>query len=233
MLGVWALSSRVLLAESPHYQDERGTRRSAGRRPSALRPMLAGHWRESVQVVGLVVGGTVCYYVWSVSAIQQAVVVHGMSQGTALQASLVSNLILIFTLPLWRALSDRVGRRPVLAIGNLAPAVLFLPMNALVGSSFLSLFLPATVMLVLLGAVLAVMPAALPELFPSQIRTLGVALPYAVAVAVFGGTAPYLQNWISITYSVTAFSVYVIVLLLISTGVALTLPETRARDLTA
>lgn len=233
VLGVWALISRVLLAESPHYQDERRTRRSAGRRPSALRPMLAGHWRESVQVVGLVVGGTVCYYVWSVSAIQQAVVVHGMSQGTALQASLVSNLILIFTLPLWGALSDRVGRRPVLAIGNLAPAVLFLPMNALVGSSFLSLFLPATVMLVLLGAVLAVMPAALPELFPTQIRTLGAALPYAVAVAVFGGTAPYLQNWISITYSVTAFSVYVIVLLLISTGVALTLPETRARDLTA
>lgn len=233
VLGVWALISRVLLAESPHYQDERRTRRSAGRRPSALRPMLAGHWRESVQVVGLVVGGTVCYYVWSVSAIQQAVVVHGMSQGTALQASLVSNLILIFTLPLWGALSDRVGRRPVLAIGNLAPAVLFLPMNALVGSSFLSLFLPATVMLVLLGAVLAVMPAALPELFPTQIRTLGAALPYAVALAVFGGTAPYLQNWISITYSVTAFSVYVIVLLLISTGVALTLPETRARDLTA
>ncbi|SFV22019.1 MFS transporter [Micrococcus terreus] len=101
VLGVWALISRVLLAESPHYQDERRTRRSAGRRPSALRPMLAGHWRESVQVVGLVVGGTVCFYVWSVSAIQQAVVVHGMSQGTALQASLVSNLILIFTLPLW------------------------------------------------------------------------------------------------------------------------------------
>lgn len=233
VLGVWALISRVLLAESPHYQDERRTRRSAGRRPSALRPMLAGHWRESVQVVGLVVGGTVCYYVWSVSAIQQAVVVHGMSQGTALQASLVSNLLVIVTLPLWGALSDRVSRRPVLAIGNLAPAVLFLPMNALVGSSFLSLFLPATVMLVLLGAVLAVMPAALPELFPTQIRTLGAALPYAVAVAVFGGTAPYLQNWISITYSVTAFSVYVIVLLLISTGVALTLPETRARDLTA
>lgn len=206
VLGVWALISRVLLAESPHYQDERRTRRSAGRRPSALRPMLAGHWRESVQVVGLVVGGTVCYYVWSVSAIQQAVVVHGMSPGTALQASLASNLLVIVTLPLWGALSDRVGRRPVLAIGNLAPAVLFLPMNALVGSSFLSLFLPATVMLV---------------------------LPYAVAVAVFGGTAPYLQNWISITYSVTAFSVYVIVLLLISTGVALTLPETRARDLAA
>ncbi|WOO96656.1 MFS transporter [Micrococcus terreus] len=233
VLGVWALISRVLLAESPHYQDERRTRRSAGRRPSALRPMLAGHWSESVQVVGLVAGGTVCYYVWSVSAIQQAVVVHGMSQGTALQASLVSNLILIFTLPLWGALSDRVGRRPVLAIGNLAPAVLFLPMNALVGSSFLSLFLPATVMLVLLGAVLAVMPATLPEFFPSQIRTLGVALPYAVAVAVFGGTAPYLQNWVSMTYSATAFSVYVITLLLISTGVALTLPETRARDLTA
>ena len=106
-------------------------------------------------------------------------------------------------------------------------------MNALVGSSFLSLFLPATVMLVLLGAVLAVMPAALPELFPTQIRTLGAALPYAVAVAVFGGTAPYLQNWVSATYSVTAFSVYVVVLLLVSTAVAATLPETRRRDLTA
>ncbi|MGX0672106.1 fucose permease [Kocuria marina] len=60
---------------------------------------------------------------------------------------------------------------------------------------------------------------------------MGVAFPYAVAVAIFGGTAPYLQNWISTQYSAGLFSLYVCLLLVISTVVASFLPETKAKDL--
>ena len=75
---------------------------------------------------------------------------------------------------------------------------------------FLSLFLPAT-----------------------SVRTVGMAFPYAVAVAIFGGTAPYLQNWISTQYSAGMFSLHVCLLLVVSTVVASILPETKAKDLAA
>jgi MHS family alpha-ketoglutarate permease-like MFS transporter len=225
LMGVWALISRATMHETEHFTASKQTRRPK------MWPEIKKNWRSALRVIGLGVGGTVCYYVWSVSAIQQAVVVHGMAQGTALQASLASNAILICTLPFWGALSDRIGRKPLLVIGNLVPALLFFPLNAMVGQSFLSLFVPATIMLVFMGAVLAISPAVFAEMFPTRIRTVGVAVPYAIAVAVFGGTAPYLQNWVSTTWSISAFSFYVIALLSVSTLVAATLPETKAKDL--
>lgn len=225
LMGLWAVIARSTMHETQHFTEERRTDR-----PRML-PEIRRHWRSALRVIGLSVGGTVCYYVWSVSAIQQAVVVHGMAQGTALQASLLSNLILICTLPFWGALSDRIGRKPLLILGNVVPALLFFPLNAVVGQSFLSLFVPATIMLVFMGSVLAITPAVFSELFPTRIRTIGVAVPYSFAVAIFGGTAPYLQNWVSTTYSVSAFSFYAIALLVVSVVVAATLPETRAKDL--
>lgn len=109
---------------------------------------------------------------------------------------------------MWGKLSDIWGQRPSLIIGNLVPLLLFFPLNAMVGQMFLSLFLPAT-----------------------SVRTVGMAFPYAVAVAIFGGTAPYLQNWISTQYSVGMFSLYVCLLLVVSTVVAFFLPETKVKDL--
>ena len=223
--GLWALVGRSRLHESETFQDTR-----TGERPSIAREFLR-NWRSALRVIGLTIGGTVCYYVWSVSAIQQAVVVHHMPQPTALLASLLSNVVLIVVLPLWGRLSDHWGRRPNLIIGNVVPLLLFFPASAMVGSGFWSLFVPATVMLLLMGAVLSITPAVFSELFPTSVRTVGVAFPYAVAVAVFGGTAPLLQNWISTQYSVAWFSAYVCLLLVVSTLVSVFLPETRNRDL--
>lgn len=227
LLGIWALVARVAMHETEHFTEGRKAPKQA------MWPEIRKNWRNSLRVIGLTLGGTVCYYVWSVSAIQQAVIIHGMAQGTALQASLVSNLILICTLPFWGALSDRIGRKPLLILGNLVPALLFFPLNSMVGQSFLSLFIPATIMLIFLGSVLAITPAVFSELFPTRIRTIGVAVPYSIAVALFGGTAPYLQNWVSTTYSVSAFSFYVVVLLAVSLVVSIMMPETKAKDLQA
>jgi MHS family alpha-ketoglutarate permease-like MFS transporter len=93
----------------------------------------------------------------------------------------------------WGKFSDRFGRRTNLLIGTEASIVLFPLLVNTVGRSFWSLFLPATLILVQRGVTLSSSPAVFAEMFPTHIRTVGVAVPYTVAV--FGGTAPYLQSW--------------------------------------
>ncbi|WP_448852493.1 MFS transporter [Corynebacterium sp. 335C] len=221
-LGLWAVIARRNLKETDTFSDAK----QAPSRPP-MWPEVRRNWRSSLRVIGLTVGGTVAYYVWAVSAIQQAVVIHGMPQGTALLASLLSNLVLVVVLPFWGALSDRIGRKGVLLIGNFVPALLFWPTSQMVDGSFLSLFIPATLMLVFLAPTLAINPAVFAEMFPTRIRIIGIAVPYATAIALFGGTAPALQNWAAANGHSTGFAVYVIVLLLISVAVSASLRETR------
>lgn len=78
----------------------------------------------------------------------------------------------------------------------------------------------------------SILPAAYSEMFPTGIRTVGLAVPYSVAVAAFGGTAPYLQTWAGTTLGRSSFTGYVVLLLLISALTVRTLPETRGIDLT-
>ena len=83
-----------------------------------------------------------------------------------------------------------------------------------------------------MAAFSAICPAVYAELFPTRIRAIGVGVPYSICIALFGGTAPYLQTWMATSFGPsTAFPIYAIVLLTISTLVVLTLPETKGKDL--
>lgn len=226
VLGLYTLISRSRMKETETFTAAKATVRPP------LWPEIRRNWRSALRVIGLGVGATVCYYVWSVSAVQQAVLIHKMDPGTALLASVLSNVVLIISLPFWGKFSDRFGRRANLLIGTGVPIVLFPLLVNTIGQSFWSLFLPATLVLLFMGATLAISPAVFAELFPTRIRTVGVAVPYAVAVAIFGGTAPYLQSWANAAFGPTAFTTYVVVLLVISTLVAWKLPETNGKDLT-
>ncbi|WP_427007808.1 MFS transporter [Pseudarthrobacter sp. H2] len=226
VLGLYTLIARSRMKETEAFTAAKATVREP------MWPEIRKNWRSALRVIGLGVGGTVCYYVWSVSAVQQAVIIHKMDQGTALLASVLSNVVLIISLPFWGRFSDRFGRRANLLIGTGAPIVLFPLLVNTVGQSFWSLFLPATAILVLMGATLSISPAVFAEMFPTRIRTVGVAIPYAVAVAVFGGTAPYLQSWTNAAFGPSVFTIYVVLLLAISTLVAWKLPETKGKDLT-
>lgn len=226
VLGLYTLFSRSRMKETETFTAAKATVRPP------LWPEIRRNWRSALRVIGLGVGATVCYYVWSVSAVQQAVLIHKMDPGTALLASVLSNVVLIISLPFWGKFSDRFGRRANLLIGTGVPIVLFPLLVNTIGQSFWSLFLPATLVLLFMGATLAISPAVFAELFPTRIRTVGVAVPYAVAVAIFGGTAPYLQSWANAAFGPTAFTTYVVVLLVISTLVAWKLPETNGKDLT-
>ncbi|SDR72203.1 MFS transporter, MHS family, alpha-ketoglutarate permease [Brevibacterium siliguriense] len=224
VLGVCTLIARSRLDETETFQ-------KAADKPR-MWPEIRRNWRAALQVILLGVGGTVCYYVWSVSAVQQAVLIHGMAQGTALLASVLANVLLIISLPFWGKFSDRFGRRPAMIIGHGVPILLYIPLESVLGSSFWSLFIPASIILVTMGSVLSTTPAVFAEMFPTRVRTIGVAVPYSISVALFGGTAPYLQAWMNSEFGEIPFIVYVMVLMVISTVASFKLIETRGKVLT-
>jgi MFS transporter, MHS family, alpha-ketoglutarate permease len=142
-----------------------------------------------------------------------------------------ANLIFIAILPFWGRLSDRIGRKPVLLIGGIGVAVLLYPLDALVRDSALQLFLGMTAAMIFLAAIVSIVPAVYAELFPTHIRTVGVGVPYSICVAIFGGTAPYMQQWVGATYGRATFTAYTLVLMVITIAVFAKLPETRGRHL--
>jgi MFS transporter, MHS family, alpha-ketoglutarate permease len=88
-----------------------------------------------------------------------------------------------------------------------------------------------SIALIFLGGFTAVGPAVYAEIFPTRIRAVGLAVPYSIAVALFGGTAPYLQTYFADRDMTSTFVWYSVALGVISGLVILTLPETKGIDL--
>ncbi|WP_338023746.1 MFS transporter [Amycolatopsis vastitatis] len=179
----------------------------------------------------MTVGPTVVYYAWVIAAPAYAITNRHLGSTAALLAGVLSNLVLIAVLPCWGALSDRIGRRPVLLISNLGTAATLFPLQTLDLGNAVQLGVAMSLAMVFIGAGVSVLPAAYAEMFPTRIRTAGLAVPYSVAVAAFGGTAPYLQTWIGRTLGPAYFTGYVVLLLLVSAATVLTLREGRGSDL--
>jgi len=145
----------------------------------------------------------------------------------------IGNIVFIAALPFWGKLADRIGRKKVLWAGAIGAGVLHFPMTALLKDSAWQLAVSMSVMLIFIAASAAIVPAVYAELFPTSIRTVGVGVPYSICVAVFGGTAPYLQQWLGTTVQLPQlFNLYAVLLLAVSAAVVFTIPETKGKDLT-
>nr|WP_241987681.1 MULTISPECIES: MFS transporter [unclassified Cryobacterium] len=229
-LGLFALFMRARMPETEAFE---GNREKTGslKKPSIIKGIIE-HRKQALQVIGLTVGLTVIYQLWAVFAPAFASNSLKINSGQALLAGSISNVAFILALPLWGMLSDRIGRKPVLLIGALSAAVLHFPMIWLLQDSAWQLAISMSVMLVFVAAMASIVPAVYAELFPADIRTTGVGVPYACAVALFGGTAGYLQSlFTDVVQQAWLFNLYAVVLLLITAFVIRSLPETRARDL--
>ena len=230
LMGLYGLVMRARMPETEAFEElEQTHHKSQG----LIRDILE-HRKQALQVIGMTVGLTVIYYVWAIVAPTYAATSLKLDPGQALWAGIAANLVFLAALPLWGKLSDRIGRKPVLIIGGLGCAVLHFPMTWLLHDSLWQLFVSMSVMLVFIAAGAAIAPATYAELFPAKVRTAGVGVPYAIAVAAFGGTAPYLQTlFTDVVKQPWLFNAYAVVMVLVSVAVVLGLPETKGKDLTA
>ena len=202
------------------------------RRARPLRELLR-HWRACLQVVGLTLGGTVSFYAFTTYMQKYLINTVGMSKDMATATSASALAAFILLQPLFGALSDRLGRRPLLiafgVLGTLATTPIFTGLStaATWGQAFPLIF-AALLIVSLYSSVSAVVKA---ELSPVEIRPLGVGLPYALTVALFGGTAEYVALWFKSSGHESWFYWYVSAACLISLVSFLATAETKTRSL--
>jgi MFS transporter, MHS family, alpha-ketoglutarate permease len=229
VLGLVAIFLRRGLAETHVFVKARDGRPRAAR-TSILRGMWT-HRAALARVFGLSLGGTVFFYTWAVAAPAYAISVGGMNATAALWAGVAATALGVALLPVAGLLSDRFGRRPSFVVFAVGGAAVTFPLNRLVQDEAWQLLVAMSIAMTLIAASAAIVPAALAELFPTHLRASGFAVPYSLAVALTGGTAPYLQAWLSSRGLGDVFLGYSVVLLVLVAVVAATMPETRGRNL--
>ncbi|WP_193096236.1 MFS transporter [Brevibacterium sp. FME17] len=187
--------------------------------------------RAIVLVVLMTSGITAAHYTWSSYASTLAITERGMDAQTAYWATVGAQIIALISLPFWGALSDKIGRRPVIIGFGLLMAVFQFPLMAMITSAGWTLFVASSFALLIVAMSGALLSAVLSEAFPTKVRTQGIGFAYSVSVAVFGGTAPYLNGLFNSLDLSWLSSGWVILLCLGTVAAVALLPETKGKDL--
>ena len=197
-------------------------------RQGTLRELMR-HPRAVLAVVGLTMGGTLAFYTYTTYVHKFLVNSAGMATETA---SLINASTLFFYMllqPLVGALSDRIGRRRILiAFGVLGTLCTWPILSSLRDATPAQAFWLILAALAITSGYTAINAVVKAELFPVEVRALGVGLPYALTVALFGGTAEYVALWFKDIGHETGFFWYVSACIGVSLLVYLKMPDTRA-----
>jgi len=230
ILSVYGLYMRRGLDETPAF--EKAQKRKTMTVGSIL-ASLARYPKETF-IVFIVQMNGVQYYLWLIFLPTYANLVGGLDRSAGFAGNIAANAAYCVGVPAFAYLSDRIGRKPFL----IAAAALFLVftyplLSMLVGQVSFSTFLfVAVVGALFISLNNAVLGTVFAELFPTEVRTSGIGIPYAVCAAIFGGTAPLIATWLQGLGGPLYISLYVMAICLITLATHLLLtPETRGRSL--
>jgi MHS family alpha-ketoglutarate permease-like MFS transporter len=231
VVAVVALFLRRNMAETAAFVSNRA-RVETVRRQSSL-GLLVKHWRPALIVVGLTMGGTLAFYTYTTYMSKFLVLSVGLSKETATLVNAATLLVYMLLHPLVGGLSDVIGRRPILISFGVLGVLLTVPvLSTLRGvTSPYEAFALIMLMLVVVSGYTSINAVVKAELFPVEIRALGVGLPYALAVAIFGGSAETVALWFKQRGHESGFYWYVTACIGCSLLVYLFLPDTRKTSL--
>ena len=195
--------------------------------------LVTRHPKETLTVMLLTAGGTIAFYAYSIYMQKFLVNTSGISREAASQINGITLFVFMLIQPLGGALSDRIGRKPLMIGFGLLGVTCTYPIFATLAVTKDPWMAGLMVMagLVIVTGYTSINAVVKAELFPAHIRALGVALPYALANTMFGGTAELVALWFKKLGVEQAFYIYVTVMIGISLIVYIRMRDTQRHSL--
>lgn len=228
VIGAMLAMSALMMRRNLHETDAFMETKKTARRESSIRT-LRNYPKQVLIVIGLTAGGTTAFYTYTTYMQKFLKLSVGLSDN---KTTIVSAGSLIFALclqPLYGALSDRVGRRPLLIWFGLMGTIFTIPLLHTLQSTKSAMgafFLIAAAWLIVAGytSINAVVKA---ELFPTAVRATGVGVPFAITTSIFGGPAESVALWFKSIGHEAWFSYYLSAVIAISLIVSLIMRDTK------
>lgn len=194
-LGLIGLYLRTKLEDTPVFNELRAEEEDHRHHlRTELKQLFTEYRRPLFALGGLVVALNVCNYTLLAYMPTYLESKIGLSSKASLTVIIVGQLVMMLVIPVCGRLSDRLGRKPLwwASLGGLF--VLSVPMYLLIAQSFAMAIVGFAVLGLLYVFQLSTISATFPAMFPTHVRFAGFAIAYNVSTALFGGTAPYLNE---------------------------------------
>ncbi|RJS91409.1 MFS transporter [Salinisphaera sp. Q1T1-3] len=228
-LGLFGLYLRLKLEDSPAFEQVK----ESGEADGSLAEVVTSHMRQLLLCIGLVIILNVAYYTVLTYLPSYLESVLNMSSLESTGLLVITMIVMMCVIFLFGGLSDTVGRKPVLIGTCIGFILLSYPAFWLMGTTTVAGVVVALAILGLLTVSLAgTMPATLPAIFPTRVRYGGFAIAYNISTSLFGGTAPYLIQWlIGETGSKMVPAFYLMAAAAVALVPIMLIPETARRPL--
>lgn len=194
ILSIVALYLRKNLDETSAFENQK----AKGTEKKGTLKELLKHPKALITVIGLTLGGTLAFYTYTTYMQKFLVNTVKMTKEESTLLSFLSLFLFACLQPLFGALSDKIGRRPLLIGFGVLGTICTVPLLTALSqtSSQWTAFLLLMASLIIVSGYTSINAVVKAELFPAEVRALGVGLPYALTVAIFGGTAEYIALWL-------------------------------------
>src|SRR4051812_13215313 len=225
VVGAIAALAALFLRRTLHETSSAQARASAA--AGSFAGILRNHRAAFLTVLGYTAGGSLIFYTFTTYMQKYLVNSVGMSVKTASNVMTVCLFLFMCMQPLFGALSDRIGRRSNMllfgALGAIGTVPIFTSLQHVRSPEAAgALILLALAIVSFYTSVSGIVKA---ELFPPEVRAMGVGFAYAIANAVFGGTAEYVALWLKSAGDESYFYWYVSAMMVVAFLVSLRIPR--------